>query len=148
MILPRAKRHSLGIRSHSGEKPKSGWGTRIHLKKYSLGQFFKKRNLPLTETYYPAEYFKSPRHLKKFIEDGLKTRNDLLTCFNYPLLYSEDGVWGHASLIEKINTNHVALIDPGRKYKQPRKVKIDDLFMAIKNHFGGGIWLIKAIPVE
>lgn len=143
MVVPPAKRNIFGVRSHSGVKPKSGWGTRINLKKYSLGRFFKKRNLPLTEIYYPAKKFKSFNEFENLIRQNLKLGNDLLTCFNYPLLYHDDWAWGHASLVERIETNHIILIDPRKEHKGPQKVKIDDFFTAVENHPGGGIWVIK-----
>lgn len=144
MILPPSKR-GLHIKSHRGTRPPTGWGTRINLKEYSLSRFFKKNNLPLIEKYYSIASFMSPQDLRGFIRKKLNSRNDLLVCFNYPLLYSKKGNWGHASLISSISSNRIELVDPGRKYKETRKIQIQDLYKAIKEHHQGGVWVITSL---
>lgn len=74
---------------------------------------------------------------------NLKEGNDLLTCFNYPLLYNLKGSWGHASLIEKSDEQFVYLRDPDAAQPKLRKVKIEELFAAIKGFSGRGIWVIR-----
>lgn len=142
MILPPSKRH-LKIKSYIGNRPKAGWGSRINIKKFSLTKFFRKEKLLLAEKHYPAKYFRTLKQLKRFIQDNLKESSDLLTCFNYPLLYNGKGSWGHASLIENVKDKKLILCDPGRKYKQLRSVNLKDFFVSIKNHPTGGIWIIE-----
>lgn len=146
MILPPHKRAVLRIRSHRGPRPESGWGTRINMKKYSLGRFFKKGDIPLIEKYHSGKNFKSSMHLKEFVSKNLKEGNDILACFNYPLLYRARGAWGHASLIQAVSPDEVVLVDPGRKHKASRKVKTETFLKAMKNHVGGGLWVIKETP--
>lgn len=143
MILPPTKRGMLSIKSHTGKKPAAGWGTRINQKKYSLQAFFNQNGLSLIETFYPADHFRSKKALADFLKKSLKSGDDLLTCFNYPLLYGKEGHWGHASLIDQTDSKgRVILVDPGREYDKPRAVTLDDYYSSIKNHPGGGIWLV------
>lgn len=142
VILPPEHKHLLP-KSHIGRKPKSGWGTRIDIKKYSLDSFFKKRKYPLKEIFYSADKFLSVRGLGKFLSDNLKEGSDLLICFNHSLLYNKQGAWGHASLIESIKGNKATLRDPRPERKRARSVLLSKLFKALKNLYHGGIWVIK-----
>lgn len=144
IILPPKDRHLLP-KSHKGRKPKAGWGTRINLKRYSLTAFFKKRGYLLKETFQSAKKFSATKQFKKFLLDNIRKENDLLICFNYPMLYRIKGSWGHASLIEKVEDDKVILRDPNPKHKEAREVLLDDLLAALKNHHHGGIWAIKKI---
>lgn len=142
MLLPPAKRDVFDIKSHTGKQPKAGWGTRINKKKYSLQNFFLKNSLPLVEKFYSASNFKSKNQLKSFLKKNIEKDDDLLTCFSYSL-YNKESKIGHASLISKIDTkDNVILVDPGRKYKKPRTVSLDDYYIALKKHPDGGIWHI------
>lgn len=144
IILPPQDRHLLP-KSHKGLRPKAGWGTRVNLKKYSLTKFFKQRGYSLKETFQSAKKFSSANQFRKFLLENIKERNDLLICFNYPMLYRIKGLWGHASLIEKVGEEKVILRDPNLKHKKVREVLLDDLLAALKNHHHGGIWVIKSL---
>jgi hypothetical protein len=86
------------------------------------------------------------RQFEKFLSDNLSQGNDLLICFNSPLLYRLEGSWGHASLIEEIKGVYVTLRDPSPKHQRARKVLLKDLLSALKHHFHGGIWVISDKP--
>ena len=144
IILPPEYRNFLR-RSYKGTRPKSGWGTRINLKRYSLAEFFKRRGYALREKYYSAKHFQSVEKFWRFLEHNLKIGNDQLICFNSPMLYHVSGSWGHASLIEKVNEKYVTLRDPNAKYKLSRKVALHDLFVSTINHYKGGVWVISKI---
>jgi len=141
IILP-PKDRSLMPKSRKSAKPKAGWGTRIDIKQYSINEFFKRRGYELREKYYSAKRFKSEEQLADFLRENLKKQNDLLICFNYPLLYKQKGSWGHASLVEAVQKRYVALRDPSPKYKKALKVLLEDLIMAMYNHYKGGAWVI------
>lgn len=142
VILPSEDRHLLP-KTHEGQRPKAGWGTRINLKKYSLTAFFKKQGYSLEEVFQLAKKFSSIKQFKKFLLDNIKEKNDLLICFNYPMLYHIKGSWGHASLIEKVGDDKVILRDPDPKHKEEREILLNDLFTSLKNHYYGGIWVVK-----
>ena len=141
VVLPPKDRYLLP-KSHRGLKPKSGWGTRIDLKKYSLTAFFKRHGFPLHEKYFSAKRFLSTKQFKKFLLENIGKGNDLLVCFNSPLLYHREGSWGHASLIEEVEEESVTLRDPKPQYKLARRVLLNDLLAALKNHYHGGIWVV------
>lgn len=142
IILPSQERYLLP-KSHKGQRPKAGWGTRINLKRYSLATFFKKREYHLKEIFQSAKKFSSTSQFRKFLLENIREKNDLLICFNYPMLYRIEGSWGHASLIEKVGDEKVTLRDPNPKHKKAREVLLNDLLTALKNHHHGGIWIIK-----
>jgi len=93
VILPMKDKHLLS-KSYTGRKPRSGWGTRIDIKKYSLTEFFKKHKFPLKEKFYSAEDFLTGENFKEFLLKEIKMKSDLLICFNYPLLYHIEGGLG------------------------------------------------------
>lgn|SRR3989338_82582 len=144
IVLPLKDRHLLP-KSHKGRKPRAGWGTRINLKKYSFTEFFKRREYPLRETFWSAKQFSSVKKFKKFLIDNIEKENDLLVCFNYPMLYRIKGSWGHASLIEEVKGDNVILRDPNPKHRKARRVLLNDLLNALKNHHHGGVWLIESL---
>ena len=144
IILSSQDRHLLP-KSHKGQRPKAGWGTRINLKRYSLSTFFKKREYYLKEIFQSAKKFSSVMQFKKCLLEKIKEKNDLLICFNYPMLYHIKGSWGHASLIERVGDDKVILRDPNPKHKELREVLLNDLLVALKSHHHGGIWLIKSL---
>jgi hypothetical protein len=141
IILPSKDRHLLS-KSYIGAKPKSGWGTRINIKKYSLTEFFSRHKYFLKEKFYSAEKFLTVEKFREFLLEEIKMGDDLLICFNYPLLYHIEGDWGHASLIEDVKGDSVILRDPDPKYKNTRKVLLNDLLNALKSHYKGGIWVV------
>lgn len=147
VILPPKGRHVLP-KSHKGHRPKTGWGTRINLKQYSLTAFFQRRGYALQEKYYPAKNFHSTAKFMEFLKKNLKLGKDQLICFNSPMLYHQKGSWGHASLIEKANRRYVTLRDPSPKHKQPRKVLLHDLRAATQNHYKGGVWVMSKINIH
>lgn len=144
IVLPPEDRYLLP-KSHKGHKPKAGWGTRINLKKYSLTKFFKQQGYPLEEKFQSAKKFSLVEKFKKFLVDNIKNGNDLLICFNYPMLYHMEGRWGHASLIEETKSNGAILRDPNPNHRNVRKVLLKDLLKSLKRHHCGGIWIIKSL---
>lgn len=71
--------------------------------------------------------------------------NDALLCFNYSQLYGGEGSWGHASLVENLEGDSVALRDPDPKHKDARKVSAGNLLHALERHPGGGVWVIEEV---
>ena len=127
----------------TGRQPSAGWGTQINLKKYDLNNFFKKRKIPLASIYHALDDLDN---VPEFIADNITQGNDIMTCFRYGALYNEDIPYGHAALIEEIDGNNLALVDPGSSPKRKR-VSIEDLVKAIEVHRNrdvllGGFWLI------
>lgn len=131
-ILPLARK---------GKKPSSGWGTQIQNPKYTLNNFFKKRNIPLKETYYPTL---SKTKARTFIRVQIKKGNDILVCFNYNKLYQDEGQ-GHVSVIEALNGDYITIVEPISRFPKFRKVEFDKLIESINFHGEknrGGFWVI------
>lgn len=142
VVLPPDQRHLLP-KSYKVAKPKSGYGTRIQTKRYALKGFFRRRKYPLTDAYFIGNRFRTAMTLRKFLREQLGAGNDLLTCFNYPLLYGLNGSWGHASLVERIDDEFVYLRDPDPSQKKLRRVVIADLRKAMQGFAGRGVWVIE-----
>lgn len=141
VVLPLNDRHLLP-KSHEALRPKSGWGTRIDIKRYSLTSFFRKRGYSLQEQYFPAGCFESGEKFRKFLQGNIKEGNDLLICFNAPVLRNIEGSWGHATLIEDVEEKFVLLQDPDPKEKVTRKISLYMLLQAAQRHNKGGVWVI------
>lgn len=143
VALPPNQRKLLP-KSYNVPRPKSGWGTRINKSKYSLGSFFKGRKYPLREEYHSAKSFASIRSFRKFLLDNVN-ENDMLVCFNYPMLYELEGSWGHASLVVGVGDSYVTLRDPDAKQTKLRRVELGKFYLSLKNHPGGGVWVVKSL---
>lgn len=147
IILSKNEKHLLP-ESHKGRKPRAGWGTRIHLKRYSLTSFFRRQGYALVDVFYSSAKFASADKLKIFLEKNLECGYDLLICFNYPALYGFAGAYGHASLVENVRGGSVILCDPDPGSKRAKTVTLKNLLSALKNHHKGGIWVIRDLSSE
>ncbi len=139
LVVPEEKRNAF-TKVRTGKKPSAGYGTQVSKKEYSINRYFLKNNIGLKETYYPT---KSIRHANEFIIKNLENDNDIIACFNNQQLYGE-GDWGHVSLIQSINKDIVALIDP-RTDLLIREVNLEKLVKAMEYHGKknrGGFWVI------
>jgi len=131
LIVPKKVKH-LFHKVRTGKKPKHGYGTRESQKRYSLQNYFKKREIPLQK-----EFLKLSRiaDAEKFIIENLEQNNDMWACFFNQKLFGE-GEFGHMCLIQEIDTEKktVTLIDPSRRESKARAVKLARLLEAIKYH--------------
>lgn len=141
VILPQDKKHLLP-RSYNGKKPRSGFGTRINLKKYSLTSFFEKYGYHLREHYVSVTKLKNEKTFSVFIRKNLNKKKDQLICFNQGFLKGDKESWGHCTVIADIDKNTVTMYNPSPKQKRPQRVSLTKLYQAIKNHYKGGIWVI------
>jgi hypothetical protein len=140
LIVPKKYKKILP-NARTGGRPPAGWGTQIGKKEYSLNRFFKKRKLPLKETYYPLSKIDDA---KEWIKDQIKRESDIIVCFNYGKLYGGEG-FGHVSILDSIKNDAVTLIDPERNVPKYRKVKLKQLLNAIEFHGEknrSGFWLV------
>jgi len=119
-------------------------GCRTHLPEFSINRYFKKKGLPLKETYYTIEKIEATKKFAiEFIIENLRAGNDLIVCFNNEILHGNTN-WGHASLVQAIEGKHVTLIDPAVKAPDT-VVKLSDLILAMRLHGRrnrGGFWVI------
>lgn len=141
--LPRGAKHLLP-RYHKGNPKTGGGGTRIRIKKYSLGRFFKQRGYALGVKHYLGTGFLSEDQFRNFLKENRRLNNDILVCYNAPILTCMEGTWGHASLIESVRGDHVILRDPSPWQKAGRRIPLGLLFSALQRygHYIGGVWVI------
>lgn len=70
----------------------------------------------------------------------------MIVCFNFGIAYSDPKInWGHASIVESVNTQTITLIDPEKPSR--RKISIQKLYRAIKKHGkknAAGLWLFRS----
>lgn len=133
LVVPKEEKYNFK-NVPAGRIPKEGYGTRINIKKYSLNEFFKKRNLPLVSMYSAVNDIEN---VPEYIGQNISLGNDLLVCFR------SSNNSGHASLIEEIDDDIVTLVDPEPKIK---KVSSSNLIKSVKEHNQfGGFWLIETI---
>lgn len=142
VVLPPEHVHLLP-RSHDAESSKAGYGTRIHLKQFSITSFFKKKGYRLEEKYVSAKRFKTSHDFGKFLKNNLDKGNDQMICFNQGRLKGKKRSWGHCAVIARVGEKVVFMYDPDpRKRFVERRVSIKKLYDATKHHFRGGIWII------
>ena len=142
VVLPPEHKHLLP-RSHNAPKAKAGYGTRIHLKQYSLTSFFKKRKFNLKEKHFSAKGFKNAKIFGDFLRKNIAKGNDQLVCFNQGRLKGKKKSWGHCTVISRVGEKAVFMYDPDpRKSTMERRVPLQKLFDATKNHYKGGVWVI------
>ncbi|MFH0906051.1 MAG: hypothetical protein V1824_01795 [archaeon] len=125
-----------------GNKPSAGYGTQINKPKYSLNNFFRKNNYPLFETYYPLSKI---NNVSDFIKEQIKKDNDIIICLNYKILDKKYYNQGHTFIIDSIDKDNLILINPEYEAQKYKKVKLNKLIRAIKDHGEknrGGFWII------
>lgn len=124
-----------------GEKPTAGYGTQINKKEYSINSFFQKNHINLKEEYY---FITQLEVVRKFILEN--ERNDILICCHAKTLYnSKEEDWGHMLLLEKIEGDHLILLDP-EVNRDDERVPLERVIKAISVHGkenGAGFYLIK-----
>lgn len=129
-------------RAHN-KRPSAGWGTQIQKKNYSLEIFLQKNHLPVS---FSFRFPRSLTELHHIMKDSTKGGLDMIVCFNFGIAYSDPKInWGHASIVESVNTQTITLIDPEKPSR--RKISIQKLYRAIKKHGkknAAGLWLFRS----
>lgn len=124
-----------------GDKPSAGYGTQIQKEEYSINHYFKQKGIPLIEEYH---YITDLEEIRKFLLENQE--NDIMICCHCATLYDSSAAdWGHMVLLESINDNEIAILDPScnRNYET---VTLEKLMSAITIHGkenGAGFYLIK-----
>ncbi len=86
----------------TGEKPGTGYGTRISKKQYNANLIFKKLKIPIKVTDYPIEDFKSKKDLVSFISSCVKQNKNLIAFLRSGILNNNKKMNGHACVIDRI----------------------------------------------
>ena len=115
-------------------------GTQVQKEEYSINNYLKRHNIPLTFDYF---YIVDYNSAKKFINDNID--NDITVCYKRGVMFGKKLDGGHATLIEKIDGDIVTLIYPEDEAGY-RNVNVNDLIKAIElhgTHNMAGFWLFK-----
>lgn len=114
----------------------------VKLKRDSLNNFFKNKGIRLVEDYISvcgiADYrFESTLR-------SIPPEFDVAFGFDYGSLYDIPDCYkiGHAGIFLKLENDNLYYLDPGPYNCGVRKVRIDDLYHAIKSK-SDGLWVIK-----
>ena len=132
--------------ARTGEKPLSGYGTRINLKRYEPNSVFKKLKIPLKMVIHSVANF-TDKTFVSYIAKSVKENKDIMVCFNSGVLNNQAGD-GHVCVIDRVypSKNEVRIIDPSYNKPKWRMIKINKLRKAMEMHpaNGGAFWeLIK-----
>jgi len=143
------KNEGLFWNAFTGEKPKSGYGTRMSDGRYAMNTAFKKLKIPLKGEYFSISNFKTKKDLVSFISDRIKKNGDIIACFNSGTLNNDNKKkGGHLAVVDRIfpKINIIRLIDPSPSQPKWREVSINKLKKAMELHpVDGGLWELKKV---
>lgn len=122
----------------TGDRPSSGYGTRISLPEYSLDSMFQKLNIPLKSNLQFINNFPTLKLFCDYLERTKVNAQDVLVCYDWPTLFDPTIAdhWGHVCVLDKIDLNNgeLRLIDPSPNSAKWVTVKIADMYRAMQIH--------------
>jgi hypothetical protein len=138
LIIAKEDKH-LFWQANTGERPKSGYGTRISLKQYNPNMAFKKLGVPLRMIIHPVAEFKSDRELVSFVSSKIKDDKNILVRLNSGALNNSSKNGGHVCVVDRIypKENKIRIIDPSPSQSKWREIKISKLKKAMELHPDG-----------
>lgn len=133
----------------TGERPSSGYGTRIGLPEYSLNSMFEKLNIPLKSTLQLINKFAILESFADYLKKVVSNEQDILVCYDWPTLFDPmlHDHWGHVCVLDKVNiaNDELRIIDPSPNSAKWVTIKISDMYRAMQVHGeknSGGFWEI------
>lgn len=115
-------------------------GTQVQIEEYSIENYLKNHNIPLSFKYVFNLNFIAVRNLLNENKD-----NDIVVCYKRGIMFGKNLEGGHATIIEKIENDIVTLIYPEDKNGY-RNVTLKSLLNAIECHGKenmAGFWFFK-----
>jgi hypothetical protein len=134
---------SQSIKNFEYTNDEDKWG--IVIDKDTINNFFKKKNLPLIETYISiseiAEY-----NFYDILNTAILNNNHVIFGYDYNLLFKNiKSKIGHVSLISRvISDSIIEIYNPGPENWGLKQFKLDDLYYAIKAK-NDGLWIISKL---
>ncbi len=130
-------------KASTGEKPNSGWGTRVGKPQYTPNAVFKKFGIPLKMSWTLINKLKTYDQFLEYLKN-IGDR-DVLICFDWGSLYGRDHHGGHICVLDKVDLKkgEVRMIDPEPEASKWQTVKMASLYEAMKYHGhknSGGFW--------
>ena len=118
------------------KEPKEGFGTQIEKKKYSIGNFFIKYNIPLAIS--GMNVFKNKNELKKFLVDNLSKNSDIIVRYNNHLFKRKgQKSCGHFAVIAEFDDTSEKVIIGDPELPHFRKTTLKQLLYSISNQIDG-----------
>ncbi len=129
---------------YTDKLPRRGYGTQIHLKKYSINKFFQKYKIPLQIS--ELKTFSTTMQLQKFIQSHLLPENDLIARIHTTMFDDQKPV-GHFSLITNYHphSQKVTIGDPNMPFF--RKTDLQKLLYGMSDQIDGiqrGIYVVQS----
>jgi hypothetical protein len=143
LVVPKEELQYFWHGTTAEKPPRAGWGTRIYLPEFSLDSAFQRLKIPLRSELNLIDKFPDPASVRQYLERAELEDQDVLVCFDYGALHGTDYHGGHVNVFDRIDGNHVRLVDPETKVPKWRVVEVDKLFAAMKSHGpgkSGGFW--------
>jgi hypothetical protein len=93
----------------TGERPSSGYGTRISLPEYSLVTMFKTLQIPLKSSISLIDLFASFESFEKYLLSAAGKDIDILVCYDWPTLFDPklNDHWGHVCVLDKVDVKMI-----------------------------------------
>ena len=133
-----------GITFVSSE-PKTGFGTRIEQTRFSIGQFFERKKIPLEIS--RLILVNTKRELKKIIRDSLAANRDVILRYNNRICkQSGERSYGHFSVIVAFDehSGRITIGDPELPYY--KIVTLDQILFSISPKIDGiqrGLYVVQ-----
>jgi hypothetical protein len=131
----------------TGERPSSGYGTRISNPEFNPNAMFKSLEIPLKMTWSLINKFKSIDDFRGYLSATVVDNKDILVCYDWPTLFNPQlkDRWGHVCILDKVDTekDEIRIIDPSPNSAKWITVKISDMYHAMQVHGeekSGGFW--------
>jgi len=138
--LPKDYIIANNIKNYEYSNNEQKWG--VLLKKNTINDFLKKRNLPFVEMYIPintiAEY-----NFYDVLKTAISNNNHIIFGYDYKRLYENTkSKIGHVSLVSSlISDEEIEIIDPGPHNWGVNQVSLYDMYSSIKA-WNDGLWII------
>lgn len=131
----------------TGERPSSGYGTRISKPEFGPNTMFKRLNIPLKMTWSLINKFKTINDFCRYLSSVVASDQDILVCYDWPSLFHPtlNDHWGHVCVLDKVDMgkDEMRIVDPSPNSAKWVTVKISDMYRAMQVHGAknsGGFW--------
>ena len=151
LTIPPELKRSFSKAAVSKVPPPTGYGTRIHLKEFSLSTVFNKLNLPFKAEVELVSDMKNVADLKRRINRIVNNpKLNAMMCVQSGALEGDpDPSDGHIIVLTGANDKNIYYIDPG--CREIQKTTYAEMFEAMRlrgRENWGGLWKISEIEKE
>lgn len=132
----------------TGERPSSGWGTRMKQPGFEPNRALKGLKIPLRLEMKLIDQFKTHAEVRNFLVSCEREGSDVLICFDWGVLNDEKKHNGHVCVFDRLffGGRKVRLIDPEYRSPKWKMIETKKLFEAMNYHGRtnlAGFWIVK-----